>query len=66
MTKYIDYRTELVEFLIQNIVAYYQIIEDDKIVKLRSELVSSDIDDLYRIANMVDRFGMECFDMMCH
>ena len=63
--KHID-RTELVEYLIQNIVSYHQIIEDDKIVKLRSKLVSSDIDDLYRIANMIDRFGMECFDMIGH
>lgn len=63
--KYIG-RAELVEFMIQNIVAYYQIIEDNKIVTLRAKLISSDIDDLYRIANIVDRFGMECFDMMCH
>lgn len=54
-------RFELIEYIFQNVSEYYGDVNEPKMRKI---LGNASTDDLYRVANMIDRFGVESFELV--
>lgn len=54
-------RFELIEYIFQNVSEYYGDVNESKMRKI---LGNASTDDLYRVANMIDRFGVGSFELV--
>lgn len=54
-------RFELIEYIFQNVYEYYGDVNEPKMRKI---LENASTDDLYRVVNMIDRFGVGSFELV--
>ena len=60
-----DFKQDCIEYIMQEINKYYPI-DEKKNITLNNILWKKDYEELYRLANAVDRFGLDIIMMVVH
>ena len=60
-----DFKQDCIEYIMQEINKYYPI-DEKKSVILNNILWKKDYEELYRLANMIDRFGIDIIMEVVH
>lgn len=60
-----DCKQDCINYIIEEI-KKYNFIDEKKLIKISDILWKKDYDDLYRLANMIDRFGLDIIMEVTH
>ena len=60
-----DFKQDCIEYIMQEINKYYPI-DEKKNITLNNILWKKDYEELYRLANAIDRFGLDIIMMVVH
>ena len=60
-----DFKQDYIEYIMQEINKYYHI-DEKKTTALNNILWKKDDEELYRLANAIDRFGLDIIMMVVH
>ena len=60
-----DFKQDCIEYIMQEINKYYPI-DEKKSITLNNILWKKDYEELYRLANAIDRFGLDIILMVVH
>lgn len=60
-----EFKQDCIEYIMQEINKYYPI-DEKKSITLNNILWKKDYEELYRLANAVDRFGLDIIMMVVH
>ena len=60
-----DFKQDCIEYIMQEINKYYPI-DEKKTIILNNLLWKKDYEELYRLANMIDRFGLDIIMEVVH
>ena len=60
-----DFKQDCIEYIMQEINKYYPI-DEKKSTTLNNILWKKDYEELYRLANMIDRFGLDIIMEVVH
>ena len=60
-----DFKHDCIEYIMQEINKYYPI-DEKKTITLNNILWKKDYEELYRLANAIDRFGLDIIMMVVH
>lgn len=60
-----DFKHDCIEYIMQEINKYYPI-DEKKSITLNNILWKKDYEELYRLANAIDRFGLDIILMVVH
>lgn len=60
-----DFKHDCIEYIMQEINKYYSI-DEKKNITLNNILWKKDYEELYRLANAIDRFGIDIIMMVVH
>ena len=60
-----DFKQDCIEYIMQEINKYYPI-DEKKTITLKNLLWKKDYEELYRLANMIDRFGLDIIMEVVH
>ena len=60
-----DFKQDCIKYIMQEVNKYYPI-DEKKTITLNNLLWKKDYEELYRLANAVDRFGLDIIMMVVH
>ena len=60
-----DFKHDCIDYIMQEINKYYPI-DEKKNINLNNILWKKDYEELYRLANAIDRFGLDIIMMVVH
>lgn len=60
-----DFKHDCIDYIMQEINKYYPI-DEKKNITLNNILWKKDYEELYRLANAIDRFGLDIIMMVVH
>lgn len=60
-----EFKQDCIEYIMQEINGYYPI-DEKKSITLNNILWKKDYEELYRLANAIDRFGLDIIMMVVH
>ena len=60
-----EFKQDCIEYIMQEINKYYPI-DEKKNITLNNILWKKDYEELYRLANAIDRFGLDIIIMVVH
>ena len=60
-----DFKQDCIEYIMQEINKYYPI-DEKKDINLKNILWKKDYEELYRLANAIDRFGLDIIMEVVH
>ena len=60
-----EFKHDCIEYIMQEINKYYPI-DEKKSINLNNILWKKDYEELYRLANAIDRFGLDIIMMVVH
>ena len=60
-----EFKQDCIEYIMQEINKYYPI-DEKKNITLNNILWKKDYEELYRLANAIDRFGLDIIMMVVH
>ena len=60
-----DFKQDCIEYIMQEINKYYPI-DEKKTITLKNLLWKKDYEELYRLANAIDRFGIDIIMEVVH
>ena len=60
-----DFKQDCIEYIMQEINKYYPI-DEKKTITLKNILWKKDYEELYRLANAIDRFGLDIIMEVVH